>query len=75
MTFLRRPKDVLKTSVSAGPLIERLYLLFSILRLVLKSYEPRNLLDRSGKAYKILSEISNRTCSFIFYAMHECNVA
>ena len=38
------------------PLIETLYF-FSISRLVLKSYSPKNLLDRCGKAYKIFSEI------------------
>ena len=52
---------------SNGPLIETLYLLFSISRLVLKSYEPRNLLDRGGKPYKILSEI----WKVQFYFLHD----
>ena len=38
---------------------------FSISRLVLKSYEPKNLLDRRSKAYKILSEVSNVHFYFI----------
>ena len=41
------------------PLIETLYLLFFNYKLVIKSYEPKNLLDTHGKTYKILSEIWN----------------
>ena len=52
---------------SNGPLIEALCLLFSISRLVLRIYEPRNLLDRGRKAYKILSEI----WKVQFYFLHD----
>ena len=49
---------------SNGPLIETLYLL---LRFVLKSYEPKHLLDRREKAYKTLSEI----WKVQFYFLHD----
>ena len=55
---------------SNGPPIETLYLFFfffSVSRLVLRSYEPRNLLDRIAKAYKILS--GNERCSVILLLM------
>ena len=34
-----------------------IFYLFSISRLLVKSYGPKNLLSRRGRAYKILSEI------------------
>ena len=36
--------------------------------MVLKSYEPKKLLDRRGKAYKILSEKWKVRFSFLQYA-------
>ena len=52
---------------SNGPQIETLYLLFFNFKVVLRSYEPRNLLDRGGKVYKILSEI----WKVQFYFLHD----
>ena len=47
------------SKVTGSALIETLYLLSSISRWVLKSYEPRNLLDRDRKGYLFSTRCMN----------------
>ena len=51
---------------SKGPLTETLYLFFLIPRSILETYEPKSLLDRHVKAYKILLNIWKMQ----FYFLH-----
>ena len=63
-TKIQRKPNVATTSCASWAILT----LFSISRMVLKSYEPKKLLDRRGKAYKILSEKWKVRFSFLQYA-------